>query len=205
MAQTQQTAIYVGDLPVQAKEGGAGPETQVTDEFLRSLFSDVGKVVEGPGSITIKTKEDKNGNPHAYAYVVFETREDAEKVIQKLNYTKLGNFTIRLSLADPETERIRKSRQGLLFIQPLDPTIEVSQLHEAFANFGDVISCKIPSDNGVSRGYGYVQFRNPADAEQAMNDLKDASMNNRPVRIELYCRMQRQNPEETFQKLTNEV
>ena len=109
---------------------------------------------------------------------------------------------------------IVRNNQGNLFIKNLDPDIEVSQLHDAFANFGEIISCKIPSDiqmiskpdgtkekKNVSRGYGYVQFRNPDDAKQAMTDLKDASINGRPVEIQPFCRRQHQNPETTFRNL----
>lgn len=195
MAQ-QQTQIYVGDLP--CKQNSPTPETTVTEDFLRQLFGDIGQIVNGPSGVVLKVKNDRRGRPFAFAFITFETREDAERVINELNYTKLDGMPIRLAFVDKELNRIRRSNQGNLFIKNLDPAIEVSQLHEAFANFGEIISCKIPTDNGVSRGYGYVQFRNPDDANQAMNDLKDASINGRPVKIEPYCRRQHQNPAETF-------
>ena len=38
-------------------------------------------------------------------------------------------------------------------------------------------------DNGVSRGYGWVQYRNPSDAKQAINVLKDAKLNGLTIEV----------------------
>lgn len=203
-AQPQSSTIYVADLPVN-KEANP-PTSSIDEEFLRQLFQDQG-VSQAQDAVTIKTKIGRSGNPYAFAFIKFDTHEQALKAIADLNYTKLDNVPIRLILADKETKNITRSNQGNLFIKNLDPDIEVSQLHDAFANFGEIISCKIPSDlvekdgekKYVSRGYGYVQFRNPDDAKQAMTDLKDASINGRPVEIQPFCRRQHQNPEQTYQ------
>ena len=198
---SQPTSVYVGDLPMEFNKR----ETIITEDFLRNLFNELGNIVVN--EIAIKNREGRNGIPYAYAFVKFQTREMAERVINELNYTKLENVPIRLCLADAETNKIRKSNTGNLFIKNLDPEIEVSQLHDAFANFGEIISCKIPTDyisqtqTYKSRGYGYVQFRNPKDAEQACIDLKDAAINGRQVTIEPFCRRPKLNPEETFTNL----
>lgn len=203
MTQPQSSTIYVADLPVNKDVNP--PQSAIDEEFLRQLFQDQG-VSNSPEAVTIKTKIGRSGNPYAFAFIKFDTHDQAVKAIADLNYTKLDNVPIRLILADKETKNITRSNQGNLFIKNLDPDIEVSQLHDAFANFGEIISCKIPSDlvmkdgekKYVSRGYGYVQFRNPEDAKQAMTDLKDASINGRPVEIQPFCRRQHQNPENTF-------
>jgi polyadenylate-binding protein len=174
--------IYVGDLPA------------VTDEsFLRSLFGECGSII--PNGIVLKKVRTQD---RSYAFITFETNEGAKAAITDINYTKLDGMPIRISWADPETNRIRKSGQGNLFIRGLDESIEVSQLHDAFSNFGEIISCKIPMTEGKSRGYGYIQFRHPEDAEKARADLQDASINGKPITIEPYVRQQRANPEETY-------
>ena len=191
------TPVYVGDLPVKSKDGHI--ISGVDEAFLRDLFSESGKIIEGDQAIRIITREDRNGNPYCFAFINFQTQEDASAAVRDLNYTKLDGCPIRLGIADKETRRIRQSGQGNLFIKNLDKDIEVSQLHDAFANFGEIISCKIPTDeNGKSRGYGYVQFRRPEEAEQAMSDLREASINGRPITIEHFQKRQRQNPENTF-------
>lgn len=191
------TPVYVGDLPVKMVNGQV--TSGIDEAFLRDLFSEYGKIVEGDQAIRIISREDRNGNPYSFAFINFQTYEDALNAVRELNYTKLDGCPIRLGIADKETRRIRQSGQGNLFIKNLDKEIEVSQLHDAFANFGEIISCKIPTDeNGKSRGYGYVQFRKPEEAEQAMSDLREASINGRPITIEHFQKRQRQNPENTY-------
>ena len=182
MSAATATQLYVGDLPISADEN-----------FLRSLFAECGNII--PNGIILKKHRTL---PKAYAFITFESHEAADKAITENNYTKLDGTPIRISWADPETKRIQQSGQGNLFINGLDKTIEVSQLHEAFSNFGEIISCYIPLTNNESRGYGYIQFRNPADAERAKTDLADASINGKKIQIMDYVKPQRRNIEETF-------
>ena len=51
----------------------------------------------------------------------------------------------------------------------------------------------------ISQGYGYVQFENPDDAEQAKQDLKGASINGREVEIKYYEEFFQLNPDNFFQ------
>lgn len=186
----QVTRIYVADLPVARF---FDEFTSAIDEvFLKELFNEY-HVSQSPGSVITKAKIDKNGNPYAYAFVSFETREDAINAITEFNYIKLDNIPIRLVLADEETTNLIHSPDAKLKITNLDPKIEVSQLHEAFSNFGEIVSCKIDgeiepdqdscSKRFVSNGIGYVQFHLQEDADQAMKDLQDATINGRPFHI----------------------
>lgn len=201
--QESSSTIYVSDLPVN--EDANPPCCSIDEDFLRQLFQGYG-VSNSPDAVTIKAKIKPSGKAYAFAFIKFDTREQAMKAIYDLNYTKLDGVPIRLIMADKETKSVTRSNEGCLFIKNLDPDIEVSQLHDAFANFGEIISCEIPTDivvkdgekKHVSRGYGYVQFRNPEDAKQAMTDLKDSSINGRPVEIQPFVKRRNQNPEQVF-------
>jgi len=190
------TTVYVGDLPYDQ----INMKPIVTDDFLRNLFSEAGKISE----VIIKNdKLGRDGVPKPFAFIRYETREEAEKAVNELNYTKLDGVPIRCSLCDPETKKKLKTGKGNLFIKNLDENIEVSQLHDAFANFGEIISCKIagersPDGGFKSHGYGYVLFKNEADAESALKDLEGATINNRPIKIEPFKKQPKENPEETY-------
>ena len=171
--------LYVGDLP-----------EQVDETFLKSLFSEF--------NITEIIIKKKGQVKKSFAFITFATHEEAEKALNELNYTKLDGVPIRISWSDGATKRIVSSNPGNLFIRGLDQSIEVSQLHEAFANFGEIISCKISMDEqGKSKGFGYIQFKNKEDAERAMSDLADASINGKKIEIQLYQK-QRKSIEEVF-------
>lgn len=164
----EERTILVTDLPLSA-----------TKEFLQEFFNEGGEVQD----VVIKVKEAKNGTAFAFAFILFANKESAERAVKYLNYNKINNVPIKTVILDSETKRAINSGEGRLFIKNLDPTIEVEQLYEAFANFGDVISCKIPTDQGMSCGYGIVHYKRKEDAEQAMRDLCGASINGRPIWI----------------------
>jgi len=109
-----------------------------------------------------------------------------------------------MSWSDPETKDLIKKGEGNLFIHGLDESIEVSQIHEAFSNFGEIISCKIKLEKDkrtgkfVSCGFGYIQFRSKEDAEKAKMDLEDASINGKQIEIEDYVRKPKKDPKEIF-------
>jgi polyadenylate-binding protein len=179
--------VMVQGLPATANE-----------DFLENFFSEV-RPVHHPGGVVIKQKVDRRGRAITYAFVTFDSRQDVEQVIAELNYTKLDGAPIRIVHADTETRNIVRSGKGNLFVKNLDPTIEDSQLHDAFANFGEIVSCQIATDEKrESRGYGYVQFKREEDAHQAMSDLKDASINGRPLTIQPFRRRQRLPEDEVF-------
>ena len=192
------TSIIVEDLPMDFNSR----ETIITEDFLCNLFNELGNIIIE--EIEIYNRESRKKIPYAYAFVEFKTRKMAERAIKELNYTKLENVPIRLSFADPETSKIRKSDAGKLLIKGFPPGIEVSHLHDLFANFGEIITCNIPryynQNDGTyhSRCYGIVQFRNPKDAEQACSDLNGALINGVKVTIEPF---QRVPTEETFTKV----
>lgn len=208
MSQGDDCTIYVADLPADKDESGK-PYSTIEADFLRYELFKGYQVSESPDSVTIQTKTDTNGSPIAYALIKFDTHESAMKAVADLNYTKLDNIPIRLIPYDEETQNILHNNQGKLFIKNLDPNIEVSQLHDAFASFGEILTCKIPTEiqmvpkpgapgelekKYISRGHGYVQFRNQEDAKQAMTDLKGASINGRQIEIQPYSRRQKVNP-----------
>ena len=174
--------LYVADLPAD-----------VTEEFLKEFFGEVGTVE----SIELKSdRTDRRGKPICYAFVTYERHDDAKRAIVELNYTKVNGVPIRLAWSDAEARRIRKSGKGILFIKNLDPAIDMSQLHDILGEWGEIIFCKIATDaEGKSLGYGCVQFRDEKDADQAMQGLKEATINGRPVQIEPYQKRQRPNPE----------
>ncbi|KAH7538287.1 hypothetical protein FEM48_Zijuj03G0183500 [Ziziphus jujuba var. spinosa] len=57
-----------------------------------------------------------------------------------------------------------------LFVKNLDPSFTSGQLHSMFSKSGRILSCKIASENGKRKGFGFVQF----DAEQSAMTARNA-------------------------------
>ena len=184
-------SIFIFDIP--HKEG----KPLIDADFIRQLFSDH-DIDPNESSISFHTKLDYDSKPSFYAIVIFKNNYAATKAIRDLNYTILDGVPIRLVLADTETRRKIAKNYAKLLVSNLDPDAEVSQLHDAFLKYGKVIECEIPTDNGVSRGYGFVQFCNLEDAKKAKTDLIDAKINGRPIQLDFVEDMFPNDPQKKF-------
>ena len=159
----KENGIHVANLP-----------PTVTTDFIKSLFSESGQVI----NVVLKQKPTS-----CFAFVDFALREEAEAAVRDFNYTKLNGESIIVTRTTSEIVNAIQSGQGNLFIKGLDPSIDCLQLHELFSNYGEIVSVRIPTLNGVPRGFAYVQFLNQADAERAQKELSDSTVNGNPIQI----------------------
>lgn len=59
-----------------------------------------------------------------------------------------------------------------LYVKNLDPDVGEELLQEKFSEFGKISSLVISRDeNGVSRGFGFINFENSDDAKRALEAL----------------------------------
>ena len=72
-----------------------------------------------------------------------------------------------------------------IYVGNLPYDLSESELRDAFANFGEVSLVKILSDRetGRSRGFGFVEMPNQAEAEAAVANLNGKDVGGRPLRV----------------------
>ncbi len=72
-----------------------------------------------------------------------------------------------------------------LFVGGLAWATDDAGLHEAFAEFGEVLEAKVITDRetGRSRGFGFVTFENDEDADRAMQEMAGADLHGRTIRV----------------------
>ncbi|XP_050212003.1 polyadenylate-binding protein 8-like [Mercurialis annua] len=168
------TSLYVGDL-----------EPNVTDSHLYDLFNQVGQVVSVRVCRDLTTRRSLG-----YGYVNYSNPQDALRALDVLNFTPLNGCPIRImySHRDPS---VRKSGSGNIFIKNLDKGIDHKALHDTFSAFGNVLSCKVATDNfGQSKGYGFVQFDNEESAQRAIEKLNGMLLNDKQVYVGPFLRKQ---------------
>ena len=84
---------------------------------------------------------------------------------------------------------MRKSGYANIFVKNLHVAVDNKALHEIFACFGNVLSCKVAIDsNGQSKGFAFVQFEKEEDAQNAIKGLHGMLINGKPVYVGLFVR-----------------
>ena len=79
---------------------------------------------------------------------------------------------------------LRKTGQGNIFIKNLDEQIDNKALHDTFAAFGNVLSCKVATDeHGNSKGYGFVHYETAEAAENAIKNVNGMLLNDKKVYV----------------------
>ena len=70
-----------------------------------------------------------------------------------------------------------------IFVGSLPWSIEEADLRESFEAYGTVDSVKIVTDKftGRSKGFGFVEMENDAEAEKAINELNGATVDGRTI------------------------
>jgi len=140
------------------------PQNMTQDE-IKELFSSIGPVE------SCKLIKDKlTGQSLGYAFVNYQSQDDAVHAINKLNGMHLQNKTIKVSLARPSSESIKGAN---LYVCGLHKDFSQGELESMFRAFGTIISSKILTDpkTGVSKGVGFVRFDQRHEAEMAINKL----------------------------------
>ncbi len=70
-----------------------------------------------------------------------------------------------------------------IFVAQLDYAIQESKLQDLFEQFGEVSSVKIIMDKftGRSKGFGFIEMANDAEAQAAINDLNGKEVEGRAI------------------------
>ena len=106
--------------------------------------------------------------------------------MEQLNYSliKLRPCRIMWSQRDPA---LRKTGAGNIFIKNLDENIDNKALHDTFAAFGNILSCKVATDpQGNSHGYGFVHYDAGEAALAAIEGVNGMLLNDKVVFVGIH-------------------
>ncbi|KAG9066797.1 Protein phosphatase PP2A regulatory subunit B [Linnemannia hyalina] len=165
-APTASASLYIGEL-----------DPSVNEAMLFEMFNSVGPVA----SIRV-CRDAVTRRSLGYAYVNFHNVADGERALETLNYTLIKNRACRImwSQRDPA---LRKTGTGNIFIKNLDASIDNKALHDTFSAFGNILSCKVATEEGQSKGYGFVHYETHEAAENAIKHVNGMLLNDKKVYV----------------------
>ncbi|CAL1272523.1 unnamed protein product [Larinioides sclopetarius] len=175
-------SLYAGNL-----------HPECTEATLYQKFAPLGKIL----NIHI-CKDDITGQSLRYGFVNFESKADAEKALSLLNYDLVKGKVIRLMWASKKVKKANLCAN--LFIKNIDPNIDEKTLYDIFAIYGMILSLKVETDDfGHSRGYGFVQFENEDEANEAIRNLNGKIIRGRAIYVSKF--IPRENKYDNFKNV----
>ena len=170
---TMNTFLFAADLP----EG-------TCEEDLYGFFS---------GYKMISSKVVQNISK-TYAFVSFETKNDAERARRELNgVTIQAKYATGINKVSKPVRLCRyESKNVLLNIDPkcnllvknLSPQVSAHLLFNTFIKYGDVRSSKLMVDiMGQTKGFGFISYYRKEDSESAYEHLNNTELGGKNIKI----------------------
>jgi len=187
MNQFQSSSLYIGDL-----------DPDVTESNLYEIFNAVGPVASIRVCRDLITRRSLG-----YAYVNFHNVQDAERAIEEKNNSVVKDRPCRIMWTQRDPS-LRKPGKGNIFIKNLDTSIDHKTLHDTFAQFGQILSCKIELDEKQgSKGYGYIQFATQEAADKATQMVNGMMLNGKKVFVGPFVNKKERMVANSSKKFTN--
>ncbi|OAX81772.1 hypothetical protein ACJ72_03884 [Emergomyces africanus] len=159
---------------------------------LIAFFEKVGPVKEAQ-----IVKDRVSGRSKGVGYVEFKDEESVPLAIQ-LTGQKLLGIPIIAQLTEAEKNRQARNPEAnvsgnqnsipfhRLYVGNIHFSITESDLQKVFEPFGELDFVQLQKEEGGrSRGYGFVQFRDPNQAREALEKMNGFDLAGRPIRVGL--------------------
>lgn len=185
----EHTNLFVKNLPANT-----------SPKDLYELFNNYGNI------ISIKLKQNINGECLGYGYVNYEDKQSAINAIENLNDYEFMGKKLQVSHFSPKKDRTEEDKFPLVLIKQMPPSINTeSKLEEIFTRFGQIsffglisgnepntevdLKNQISGDNehnyDKNSKYGVVLFAKKEDASSSVKSLDQTILDDSGVPLVL--------------------
>ncbi|OAA35665.1 RNA splicing factor Pad-1 [Metarhizium rileyi] len=150
----------------------------------------------GPVNEAQIVKDRISGRSKGVGYVEFKDEETVQKALQ-LTGKPLAGIPIIVKLTEAEKNRQARTTESTtghsnsvpfhrLYVGNIHFNVTEQDLQAVFEPFGELEYVQLQKDdNGRSRGYGFVQFRDATQAREALEKMNGFDLAGRPIRVGL--------------------
>ncbi|KAF3790487.1 Polyadenylate-binding protein 7 [Nymphaea thermarum] len=168
-------------------------DAQVTEEVLKEKFSEFGKIT----NVIIMRGDD--GISKGFGFVNFDDHEDAKRALEGMNGKFVGTQALYVARAQKKAEReeilhrqyeerrnekVLKYQGSNVYVKNIDDAVDDGELQEYFSKFGTITSVKLMRDDkGISKGFGFVCFSSPDEANKAVATCHGNMYHGKPLYV----------------------
>lgn len=158
-------------------------DKSIDNKAMYDTFSAFGNI------LSCKVATDEETGSKGYGFVHFETEEAANNAILKVNGMLLNGRKVFVGKFIPRKEREKmlgeKARRFMnVYIKNFADDLDDEKLREMFEKYGKITSAKVMADDmGKSKGFGFVSFEDPENAEKAVDDLNGKELNGKTLYV----------------------
>ncbi|XP_056421528.1 nucleolin isoform X3 [Hyla sarda] len=176
---------YTGEKSQMAggRRGGVGADSKVlvvnnlaysaTEDSLQEVFTK---------ATSIRIPQNNLGRAKGFAFVEFESVEEAKEALESSNNTEIEGRSIRIEFSQG-TGPQGSSQSKTLFVKGLSEDTTEETLRDAFDGS---LNARIVTDRdtGASKGFGFVDFSSAEDAKAAKDAMEDWEIDGNKVTLD---------------------
>ena len=141
----------------------------VDTRTLHDTFSQFGNI------LSCKVAMDEHTNSRGFGFVQFETAEEANEAISKVNGMLLQDKRLFVGPFIPRSERESANGERRFtncYVKNLPDTVSDADFEAAFKKHGEITSSKVMrKEDGTSRCFGFVNFKEADQAKAAVEAM----------------------------------
>mmetsp|Transcript_63555 Transcript_63555/g.196812 ORF Transcript_63555/g.196812 Transcript_63555/m.196812 type:complete len:465 (+) Transcript_63555:78-1472(+) len=175
MSHSQENLLWVGNI-----------EAWMDEAHLMSAF----QLIAPPINIKL-ARDPETGMRRPFGFLQFATREEAESILKVCTGDTFlcpdgHKFRVAWSASAISCTARGNTPDVSLYVGNLDNNVTEVELKQLFAQrWSSVQSVRVTKDQatGMGKGFGFVRFREVADAEQALLVMQGVYCGSRPMRL----------------------
>ncbi|XP_060889790.1 nucleolin [Labrus mixtus] len=179
---------YVGDKSQKGAKVGVSAAACKTLVVNNLAFSATEEVLQSTfeKAVSIRIPQ-RDGRPKGFAFVEFESTDDAKDALENLNNTDIEGRSIRLEYSQNsggrDGGRGNSGPTKTLFVKGLSEETTDQTLRDAFEG---AAAARIVTDRdtGSSKGFGFVDFDNEDDCKAAKEAMDDGEIDGYKVTLD---------------------